>query len=302
MRDKCFDEGMIQAFFDGELESNQLELVARHVSGCDPCAVLMSEIEAESASVAAAFEIENFELVPTERLRTKIFAEIAEFDNGGSSAIQKTLRKAAAALGFSRGFRWTSPSVAAFASLVLVAGVVTFLVMSRPDVSEKLVADNSPKVAVPAVSRDSNSGNTVAPPVTSGREPAIEAGSSDRPVLQARKVAFVQPKPVDSTERIDLPRTVESQPVEGEERYLQTIKTLKSSVDTRKEDTLKPSALVAYERDMAVIDDAISKMQKAARKNPKDEAAKQILFASYQNKIDLLSAVSDKTELMASLR
>ncbi|HEV7645876.1 MAG TPA: hypothetical protein VGO50_18195 [Pyrinomonadaceae bacterium] len=296
MRDKCFDEGMIQAFFDGELESNLLEQVARHVSDCDPCAVLMSEIEAESASVTAAFEIENFELVPTERLRTKIFAEIAEYENGGSS----WLGKAAAALGFSGGFRWTSPSVAAFASLVLVAGVVAFLVMSRPDVSQKLVAENNPpKIAVPAVS---SGGNTVAPAVT-GAEPPIESVESvDRSASQARRVAFVQPKQADNTDRIDVPRPAGVQPLDDEERYLQTIKTLKSSVDTRKGDTLKPSALVAYERDMAVIDDAISKMQLAARKNPKDEAAKQILLASYQNKIDLLSAVSEKTELMASLR
>ncbi len=296
MRDKCFDEGMIQAFFDGELESNLLEQVARHVSDCNPCAVLMSEIEAESASVAAAFEIENFELVPTERLRTKIFAEIAEYENGGSS----WLGKAAAALGFSGGFRWTSPSVAAFASLVLVAGVVAFLTVSRPNVAERIVAENNPaKVTVPAVS---NGGSTVAPAIT-GTELAVEPVESiDRSASQARRVAFVQPKQADINVRIDQPRPADVQPLDDEERYLQTIKTLKSSVDTRKGDTLKPSALVAYERDMAVIDDAISKMQRAARKNPKDEAAKQILLASYQNKIDLLSAVSEKTELMASLR
>ncbi len=297
MRDKCFDEGMIQAFFDGELESNLLEQVARHVSDCDPCAVMMSEIEAESSSVAAAFEIENFELVPTERLRTKIFAEIAEYENGGSS----WLGRAAAALGFSGGFRWTSPSVAAFASLVLVTGIVAFLIVSKPNVAEKTVAENNPaRTAVPAVS---NGGNTIAPAI-SGTEPPVESVESiDRSASPARRVAFVQPKQAGiDTQRIDLPRTADVVPLDGEERYLQTIKTLKTSVDTRKEDTLKPSALVAYERDMAVIDDAISKMQRAARKNPKDEGAKQILFASYQNKIDLLSAVSEKTELMASLR
>jgi hypothetical protein len=43
-------------------------------------------------------------------------------------------------------------------------------------------------------------------------------------------------------------------------------------------------------------------MKAEVRRNPKDEAAKQILRASYQNKIDLLSSVADKTDLMASLR
>jgi hypothetical protein len=299
MRDKCFDEGMIQAFFDGELESNLLEQVARHVSDCDPCAVMMSEIEAESASVAAAFEIENFELVPTERLRTKIFAGIAEYENGGSS----WLGKAVAALGFSnslRGFRWTSPSVAAFASLVLVAGVVAMLLVSKPDVSNKPVAQISPK-AQPA---DSSTGRTdVSTPVEPAdpdvTEPAQKINRVNLPEDRQKEYKIVKTGGL----AVDVkPVTADSLPVDGEERYLQTIRTLKTSVDIRKGDTLKPSALVAYERDMAVIDDAISKMQRAARKNPKDEAAKQVLFSSYQNKIDLLSAVSDKTELMASLR
>jgi hypothetical protein len=294
MRDKCFDEGMIQAFFDGELDSGLLEQVARHVSGCEPCAFLMSEIEAESASVAAAFEIENFELVPTERLRTKIFTEIAEFETGGAS----WLSKAAAALGFSRGFRWTSPSVAAFASLVLVVGVVAVLLTSRPEVTTQPVAQISPKIA-PA--EKTLPGIPQAEPKS-----ALPAGEiSERAPIEtaiARKAVYVEPRANDADRVIAREPVAESQPLQGEERYLQTIKTLKGSVDTHKEETLKPSALVSYERDMAVIDDAISKMQKAARKNPKDEAARQVLFSSYQNKIDLLSAVSDKTELMASLR
>jgi ribosomal protein S15P/S13E len=295
MRDKCFDEGMIQAFFDGELEVSQLELVARHVSDCSPCAVMMSEIEAESASVTAAFEIDNFELVPTERLRTKIFAEIAEYEGGSS-----WLKKAAAALGFTGGFRWTSPSVAAFASLVLVVGVVAGLFYVRP-------ADNIDTIAgvKPVTTSTTQTVPTVqqSAPITSS--PSVSATVASRPsvsddTLMARKAVYVETR----SPRADIQPAIatETQIVDGEESYLRTIKTLKHSVDIRKEGTLKPSALASYERDMAVIDSAIGMMQKAVRKNPKDEAAKQVLFASYQNKIDLLSSVSDKTELMASLR
>jgi hypothetical protein len=53
---------------------------------------------------------------------------------------------------------------------------------------------------------------------------------------------------------------------------------------------------------MAVVDDAINKMRNEVKKNPKNESAKQVLYASYQNKIDLLNSVSRKEELMASLR
>ncbi len=53
---------------------------------------------------------------------------------------------------------------------------------------------------------------------------------------------------------------------------------------------------------MAVVDDAIDKMRREVKKNPRNESAKQVLYSSYQNKIDLLNSVSQKGELMASLR
>ena len=65
---------------------------------------------------------------------------------------------------------------------------------------------------------------------------------------------------------------------------------------------MRPSERIAYERDMAVVNDAIVKIKTAVKKNPKNESAKQMLYSSYQNKIDLLNSVSQKEELMASLK
>jgi hypothetical protein len=64
---------------------------------------------------------------------------------------------------------------------------------------------------------------------------------------------------------------------------------------------MRPSERVAYERDMAVVNDSIAKMRQEVKKNPKNQSAKQVLYSSYQNKIDLLNSVSQKEELMASL-
>jgi ribosomal protein S15P/S13E len=288
MKNNCFDEGIIQAFFDGELKAGLLEQVARHISDCEPCAMLMSNIEAESAAVSMAFERENFELVPTERLRAKIFTEIAELENGRAS----WLKKAAAALGFSNGFKWTSPAVAAFASLVFVVGVVGFVLMSKPEAPPAIAGIQSKSVI---------NKTAVAPSVVP--DDSVQ-GTQDEPVSNpiVRQASYVPARAV-YRETVSAPVVkVEVQPLQDEQRYLQTIDTLKRSVDDRKDNMLKPSNLVSYERDMAIVDDAIKKMQKAARKNPKDEASKQLLLASYQNKIDLLSAVSEKTELMVSMR
>lgn len=292
MMEKCFDEGVIQAFFDGELEHNMLENVARHVSDCDGCAVLMSDIEAESAMLTAAFEIDNFELVPTERLRTKIFAEIAELKNGRAS----WFTRATQALGFSNGFKLTSPQVAAFASLVLVAGVVGYVITARPD----SVSPTGPAMAKNSPKQITNSQpSQVTPPIDntqqSGPDKDVRPGTFAAPQgYRVTNASYEEP-------RVRPVRTV-MQPLADERNYLKTINTLEKSVDDRKDDMLKPSNVVAYERDMAVVDDAIKKMQKIVRKNPKDDASKQLLMASYQNKIDLLSAASEKTELMASMR
>jgi hypothetical protein len=50
---------------------------------------------------------------------------------------------------------------------------------------------------------------------------------------------------------------------------------------------------------MAVVNDSIQRMRQEVRKNPKNESAKQVLYSSYQNKIDLLNSVTQKEELMA---
>ena len=65
---------------------------------------------------------------------------------------------------------------------------------------------------------------------------------------------------------------------------------------------MNPSSRIAYERDMAVVNDAITKMKEVVKKNPKNQSAKQVLYSSYQNKIDLLNSVVEREELMVSLR
>ena len=88
----------------------------------------------------------------------------------------------------------------------------------------------------------------------------------------------------------------------GEESYVRTIADLKQNVDGQKDRIMDPSSRFAYERDMAVVNDAITKMKEVVKKHPKNQAAKQVLYSSYQNKIDLLNSVAEREELMATLR
>jgi hypothetical protein len=88
----------------------------------------------------------------------------------------------------------------------------------------------------------------------------------------------------------------------GEESYVKTIANLSQTVSGQKDAVMRPSERIAFERDMAVVDDSIKRMRSEVRKNPANESAKQVLYTSYQNKIDLLNSVSQKEELIASIR
>ena len=90
--------------------------------------------------------------------------------------------------------------------------------------------------------------------------------------------------------------------ISGEDTYVKTIASLTETVNSQKDQTLRPSARVSFEKDLAIADDTISKMKAEVKKNPKNEAAKQVLRNSYQNKIDLLNSVTEKSELMATLK
>jgi len=297
MTDKCFDSGTIQAFLDGELASEIKETVARHVSACDDCAMMLADAEEESAMAFSVLDQEFNTLVPTQRLWTKI--------NDSIEREKKSFWKPIFAF-------LLQPSTAAFAILIFVAVVSITLLSLKPDAPDNYVAQIEKKQP-----------NIVAvAPTTSTNEPATSVAPQNSPVKRDGQLAnYVQSKneyrvvktsvvksgnnreavkpPFVTAERV-IPAPEENVP--GEDSYLKTIASLTETVNDRKDQTLTASSRFAFERDLAVTNDAIVKMRREVRKNPNDEAAKQILRASYQNKIDLLSSVADKTELMASLK
>jgi hypothetical protein len=131
--------------------------------------------------------------------------------------------------------------------------------------------------------------------VVSQRPTMITATHNDRPM--AAKAIYVAPKAGPAMRPMSA-----AEPLAGEESYVRTIATLSKDVESQKDIVLRPSERIAYERDMAVVNDTINKMRKAVKKNPRNEAAKQVLYSSYQNKINLLNSVAQREELFASVR
>ena len=88
----------------------------------------------------------------------------------------------------------------------------------------------------------------------------------------------------------------------GERSYLTAIASLTTTLETSEGGSLKPSLRAEYERNLAVVDQAIEATRRAARSDPRDEDAATFLLAAYQSKVDLLNTVADQARFSASAR
>ncbi|MBK6722229.1 MAG: hypothetical protein IPG58_02815 [Acidobacteria bacterium] len=289
MTDKCLDIGIIQAFLDGELSHDETSAVSSHMALCDTCAIALAEAESEATFVFSALDRELDTLVPTQRLWSKINDSIAE-----EKAQMPWWHKAWALV--SVGLM--NPSIAVAASLVIVVGVFAAVWMNRAPV-------NSPVPSNQIATSKPNATTTAPPPVDNNimvSDVPDTVVSSDTPRIQ--RAAF-KAEPRRATVAPAVVRsgsTSFADPLAGESSYVSTISNLSKTVEDKKDGVLRPSQRVAFERDMAMVDDSIAKMRKEVKRNPKNETARQVLYSSYQNKIDLLNSVAQKEELMASIR
>lgn len=300
MNEKCFDSGTIQAFLDGELTPPASLNFTNHIAVCDACAAALAEAEEETALVFAALDGEFNSLVPTQRLWTKINESIAE-EKRKTPFLQSFWSFISVSL--------ANPSITVAAGILIVAGLFTAVLTLRPDQqNQPMVAVNqSPKTSpIPA-----EVVNPIDAPVKSPREEKgiapvrVRTKQSDSRETEIRRMIVktdyrepVTPKNPD----IKTPPIQKTVYLPGEDSYVKTIATLSETVASQKDAVLRPSQRVAFERDLAVVEDSIKKMQKEVRKNPKNESAKTVLYAAYQNKIDLLNSVAERSELMASLK
>lgn len=296
MSRECFEIGTLQAFLDGETAPELSNNISDHVLECDACAMRLAESEEESALVFSALDRELNALVPTQRLWSRI-NETIETEKSKASWWHRAYAFLSLYL--------ANPSLTAAAGILLFAGIFAFVWMSdTPEpvsgpIASVPATQTQPQTAGTLVATAPSSSSTpdgvdvpLPPPVeTRNDRRAVAMTASYRPQAQ-RATANVQP---------DVrPATLQYLP--GEESYLRTIAELNETVESQKDRVLPVSSRVAFERDLAVVDDAINRTKDTVRKNPNNQAAKQVLYAAYQDKIDLLNSVGQREELMASLR
>lgn len=74
----CIEEGVLQAYADGELPAEAARAVAAHLAGCAACSAEARDASAEFADFARIFSVEEPLSVPTERLRASIAAAVSD--------------------------------------------------------------------------------------------------------------------------------------------------------------------------------------------------------------------------------
>ena len=271
---ECIDEGTLQAWFDGELGPEPAATVASHLASCLVCAQAARAVDDENLLLSAALEPEFAQSVPTETLRNRVEAAIA------GRQLENPVRSAASAKHGSwkslRDLFFPSPQralgYAGLAAIVILSTILGVTYLQRGKVSP--VAQNEPPkpLTIPGPS----------PEVVSPAPEISKPPKSDG--LAATPKKFAPPKSPGL-------KTTTDGVLPGERRYIRTIATLNATLKSDR--PMRPSLLVEYEHNVALLDQAIEMTRDAARKNPKDPQAAQFMLAAYQSKVDLLNQVAD---------
>jgi hypothetical protein len=296
---ECVDEGILQSYFDGELSSRMAESVSAHLATCNVCAQAASELEDENLLLASALELEFSVSVPTERLRNRVDAAIADLQARPSTTFMASNASAASAVPTVR--RWMQSladlfrfepqrafGYAAVAAVILFAAVAGGIYWNRthtPADDPKLVT-----IPTPSPTKDIVAANPEGSPSPSPVQVVPPQPPNRNQVAVGQKPRRMPPRAVDP-ETKDPEAKVKLLP--GERTYLRTIANLGATINAESTSQMKPSLQAEYQRNLAMVDQAIAATRSMAKTNPNDPDAAEFMFAAYQSKIDLLNQVAD---------
>jgi len=297
---KCFDEAILQAYIDGELPQEQAAAAAAHVAACDACAEALAEAENEAAFFSAAFAPDEALSVPTEVLRSRINAAVAQLES--QSATNPARSRGWNFGGFfaslSGLFTLTPQSAAAFASVLTVL-FIGFIYFSSQ--KSKQTTDAPREMAKAVVNPTPERATEVAPtPEAFAPVPTPEKGGAvTAPVKFNYKNAARPTFRGHEAKAKAAPAKAVEEALPGEKEYQTAIASLEKTIKLGGDASLRPSVRVEYERNLAVIDSAIEQTRQVAARNPKDKDAVGFLLSAYQSKVELLTKVADQAQVAA---
>jgi hypothetical protein len=293
MTDRHLDEGIIQAYIDGELSREHAAGAAAHLAACESCSAALAEAEGESSFFAAAFAPDETVSVPTADLRARLNAAVAQFEAAPESEQRPPQGWGFGGFlaSFSGLFNFTPRAAAAFATLLLAAAVGIIYVSSRKSeqtpAGSEVALTATPDTAPAPVVKATPEVTRVAPVATPGKSekgPRVASVGYDRNSAKRRPLAPAAPK---------------EEALPGEKEYRTAIASLEKTIKAGGDESLRPVVRADYERNIALLDSAIEQTRQVAAQNPKDKDAVSFLMAAYQSKVELLTRVADQAQVAA---
>ncbi len=293
---ECIEEGILQSYVDDELSPETAQRVAVHIAACATCSEAAAIALGETALLNSAFEAENALEIPTVKLRERLDAAIAEMNQPTKDFEQKERGSFGGWLTSLAGMFKVSPQRAiGFASLIaVVAFAAIFLVMrlnrhsANNSLPEQLAGNDKNRTTSP-VKISSPSPTPVVPDRSS---PVEEQKNSPRKSTKPKK--RVSPILVPDPDQLPQGDFAQVKPLSGEENYLKAIDSLTVEIEASDVTAMKPSLRAEYERNLAIVNQAIDSTRRVARRNPNNPDASEFLYSSYQSKLDLLNAVAEQ--------
>lgn len=307
MTKRCLDEGLLQAYMDGELSRQQTAEAASHIGACDACAAALADLESENTFLAAAFAPDESVRVPTELLRSRIGAAVAQLEdvhgtNRGRSGGRSFNSFLASLSGL---FNFTPQRAAGFASVLVViaAGIIYFAVIKPHGTNDvrrganDIASKETPRAGSevkPSASTSPTPDSTVS---TASQTPV--KGSAGPVILKAGYTSRRHTGGNEHVPPVPTPAEKKEPTLPGEKDYMAAIASLDKTIKMGGDASLKPSLRIDYERNLAILDGAIEQTRKVAARNPKDKDAVGFLMSAYQSKVELLTKVADQAQVSA---
>ena len=304
---KHLSEATLQTYIDGELSTAHTKAAKSHLATCATCAALIEELKDEAMQVCGLLEGVMNAPVPSARLRRRLDAAVARTDvqadqyigegYAGSRSLWERVSD------YLNAGLFTAPRTA-FAGLALaVVCLALFAALQPPKNGENTASvkpsANAAEEAFPPWSYGVQSKDAPdliavgAPPV---RKPLATAASYD-PTGTPHNLAAPRRAVIRSSARKEGNAKGADVLLPGEDGYLNAIASLTDAIESNLSEALSPSLRAEYERNLAVVDQAITTTRTTAKHNPNDPEAAQFMFSAYQSKIELLNAVADQREI-----
>ena len=294
MTDRHLDEGIIQAYIDGELSQEQTTATAAHLAACEACSAALAEASDESSFFATAFAPDESVTVPTAALRSRVNAAVAQLEAASESKPQHSQGWSFGGFlaSFSGLFTFTPRTAAAFATLLVAvaAGIIYFASQgSQQPTKPQQGAELARGTQAPAP----------APTAIAVRPQDVPAPVASPEPSKGDKINQVVAYKPRAPKRHVEPRAPKAEELPGEKEYQTAIASLEKSIKFGGEQSLRPAARADYERNLALIDSAITQTRQVAARNPKDKDAVRFLMSVYQSKVELLTRVADQAQVAA---